>query len=48
VAKDVHDCNTFENPRAVEPKEEELAVRNQVLVYRFPAASVTKLAITLT
>ncbi len=47
AARDVHDHNTFETPHAVEPVEADVAVGGQPLVYRFPAASVTKLAITL-
>lgn len=41
------DCNTFENPRAIVPREEDVAVRASVLVYSFPPASVTKLRLQL-
>lgn len=47
VANDAHNCNTFENPRGVEPKAESLSLRGSVIAHRFPAASVTKLEITL-
>ncbi len=47
AARDVHDHNTFDAPHAVEPSEADVAVSGAPLVYRFPAASVTKLAITL-
>ena len=47
VARDLHDHNTFDAPRAVEPSEAEVPVSGAPLLYRFPAASVTKLAITL-
>lgn len=47
-AADVHAHNTFESPRAVEPKEEAVPVRGGTLTHRFAPASVTKLEITLT
>jgi alpha-N-arabinofuranosidase len=47
AANDAHAHNTFENPRAVEPKEQAAAPRSGMLVHRFPPASVTKLEITL-
>jgi len=46
-SRDVHDHNTFDAPRAVVPAEAEVAVGGTPLAYRFPAASVTKLEITL-
>jgi alpha-N-arabinofuranosidase len=45
-APDVHAHNTFDAPRAVEPKETTVPAASRV-VHRFPAASVTKLDITL-
>lgn len=47
AATDVHAHNSFEQPRAVEPATESVLVRGAVVAYRFPPASVTKLAIRL-
>jgi alpha-N-arabinofuranosidase len=47
AADDVHAHNSFESPRAVEPKTEAISTQGPVLVHRFPPASVTKLEITL-
>jgi alpha-N-arabinofuranosidase len=47
TSRDVHDYNTFDAPRAVVPTEAEVVVSGAPLAYRFPAASVTKLEITL-
>ena len=47
AAPDAHAHNSFEAPRAVEPKEESVALRGAILVHRFPPASVTRLEITL-
>ena len=47
AAPDAHAHNSFEAPRAVEPKEESVALRGAMLVHRFPPASVTRLEITL-
>lgn len=44
---DIRACNTFENPNVVQPRDEEVKAKGNALVYRFPAASVTKLAVTL-
>jgi alpha-L-arabinofuranosidase len=45
---DVHAHNTFEQPKAIEPREDRVAaVKNGVLTHRFPAASVTRLTVTL-
>jgi alpha-L-arabinofuranosidase len=44
---DVRQCNTFESPRAVQPKEEVPTSRGPLLVHRFPPGSVTKLEVTL-
>jgi alpha-L-arabinofuranosidase len=46
AADDVHAHNTFETPRAVEPKEQSVSVRGGTLAHRFPPASVTKLELT--
>ncbi|HEX8118958.1 MAG TPA: alpha-L-arabinofuranosidase C-terminal domain-containing protein [Pyrinomonadaceae bacterium] len=44
TAADMHAQNTFENPRGVEPRDETVAApRGATLVFRFPAASVTRL-----
>ncbi len=47
ATRDVHDHNTFDAPHAVEPGEADVPITGAPVVYRFPAASVTKLAITL-
>lgn len=48
AASDMRAHNSFENPRQIEPKESQLAVRaGGALVHRFPPASVTRLRITL-
>lgn len=47
AASDVHAHNTFQEPRAVQPREEEVKLRGPVLVHRFPPASVTKLEMAL-
>ena len=44
---DVHAHNTFQNPRAVEPRDEQVRPGAGALVYRFAPASVTRLLITL-
>jgi alpha-N-arabinofuranosidase len=47
-APNVHDHNTFANPNAIVIKDATVsAVQNGILVHRFPAASVTRLQITL-
>ena len=46
-APDVHNCNTFANPRAVEPREESLKGSGSTIVHRFPPGSVTKLDVVL-
>jgi alpha-L-arabinofuranosidase len=47
-APDIHAHNTFERPNDVQPKEEKTgAAQGGVLVHRFPAASVTRLSVTL-
>jgi alpha-L-arabinofuranosidase len=48
AARDVHDHNTFEAPRMVIPASAPVTVSGSSFVYRFPAASVTKLEITMT
>jgi alpha-N-arabinofuranosidase len=48
TAPDVHAHNSFENPRAVEPRDETVRVGpGGALSFRFPPASVTRLLITL-
>jgi alpha-N-arabinofuranosidase len=47
AAPDVHAHNTFEDPRAVVPREETLPVRGGSFLHRFPPASVTRLEIDL-
>jgi len=45
--RDVHAHHTFENPRAVEPRDEQVTVGAGPLVYRFAPASVTRILLTL-
>jgi alpha-N-arabinofuranosidase len=45
---DMHAHNTFEQPNAIEPKEDPSAVSGSPLNYRFAAASVTRLELDLT
>jgi alpha-L-arabinofuranosidase len=45
AARDVHDHNTFEAPHAVQPATTPVTAGTSPFVYRFPAASVTKLEI---
>ena len=47
TARDVHEANTFDNPRAVVPQQPEVVAAAQPLVFRFPPASVTRLEIAL-
>ena len=47
VAGDVHDHNTFEAPHTVVPTTATVRVGASPFVYRFPAASVTKLEVAL-
>jgi len=44
---DPHAHNSFEDPRAVEPKAVTVALKGAGLVHRFPPASVTKLTFSL-
>jgi alpha-L-arabinofuranosidase len=44
---DVHAHNTFENPSAVQPRNEQVTVSSGAITYRFPPASVTRMQITL-
>ena len=47
AARDVHDHNTFEAPHAVVPATANVPGSAAPFVYRFPAASVTKLELTV-
>jgi alpha-N-arabinofuranosidase len=47
TSSDIHAHNTFENPRAVEPRDEQVSVSAGALVYRFAPASVTRLQMAL-
>src|SRR5262249_26474157 len=47
TAKDIHAHNTFDNPRAVEPRASQAATKGRAIVYAFAPASVTRLQITL-
>jgi len=44
---DVHAHNTFENPRAVEPRSEQVVVTGGGISFRFAPASVTRLQIAV-
>jgi alpha-N-arabinofuranosidase len=47
-ATDVHDVNTFEHPKAIVPKGGQSETpRGNVVIHRFPPASVTRLTIAL-
>ena len=46
-ASDVHAHNTFENPRAVEPRSESVSVKNDTLSFNFAPSSVTLLQLNL-
>jgi alpha-N-arabinofuranosidase len=47
AAADPHAHNTFEDPHAVEPKAVAVTLRGGGIIHQFPAASVTKLTVTL-
>ncbi len=47
TAADVHRGNTFDDPRAVEPKRQPLAASGSAFAYRFPPTSVTSLELVL-
>ena len=47
AASDARAHNSFEAPRAVEPKQETVTLRGPVVVHRFPPASVTKLEVSI-
>lgn len=47
TAPDVHAHNSFENPRAVEPRDEQVRVTAGAVTYRFAPASVTRVSMTL-
>ncbi len=46
-AKDIHAHNNFENPRALTPSNASAQVQNGAVIHRFPAASVTRLQLSL-
>jgi alpha-L-arabinofuranosidase len=48
TASDIRARNTFEQRQAVAPKTERVEVKSDTLIFRFPAASVTKLDLRLT
>jgi alpha-N-arabinofuranosidase len=47
AADDIHAHNSFDKPNAVQPKDSELSLRGQTLLYRFLPASVTRLTLEL-
>jgi alpha-L-arabinofuranosidase len=47
TAKDIHARNNFEDPRALTPTTTAVQAQNGTVVHRFPAASVTRLQLTL-
>ena len=47
ATSDVHAHNTFENPRVVEPRDEQVTINASAISFRFPPASVTRLQIGL-
>jgi alpha-N-arabinofuranosidase len=44
---DPHSHNSFDNPRAVEPKKVEIGVKSGSIVHSFPPASVTRMTIEM-
>ena len=44
---DVHAHNTFENPRAVQPRTEQVAITSGAVTFTFPPASVTRVQLAL-
>ena len=47
TANDIHAHNTFDDPRRVEPRDEDVSLSGKTLVYRFAPASVTRLQLDL-
>jgi alpha-N-arabinofuranosidase len=47
TASDIHAHNSFANPSGLQPRDTEVSVNGQSLVYRFSPASVTRLQLTL-
>ena len=47
TASDIHAHNSFDNPRALEPKDADVNLQDRTLVFRFPPASVSRLQLTL-
>lgn len=47
TSSEIHAHNSFANPRGVEPRDAEVSINGQALVYRFSPASVTRLQLTL-
>jgi alpha-N-arabinofuranosidase len=46
-AQDVHAHNTFDNPRAVAPRDDQIKVGSGAVIYQFAPASVTSLLVNL-
>jgi alpha-L-arabinofuranosidase len=44
---DVHAHNTFQNPSAVQPRNDQVAITGGAIAYRFPPASVTRIQVAL-
>ena len=47
TANDIHSHNSFDNPRALEPRDAVVRLQGRTAVFRFPPASVTRLQMTL-
>jgi alpha-N-arabinofuranosidase len=47
TSNDIHAHNSFENPRALTPTMGSVQIQNGMVTHRFPAASVTRLQLTL-
>jgi len=47
AAADVHAHNTWDNPRAVEPRPVNVSAKGRIIAHSFPPASVTKFTIEL-
>jgi alpha-N-arabinofuranosidase len=47
TSNEIHAHNSFENPRALTPTTGSVQIQNGMVTHRFPAASVTRLQLTL-
>ena len=47
TASDIHSHNTFEQRKAIVPTSAQVEIKGNAPVFRFPAASVVRLTLTL-